>query len=108
MKTILNLVILNLIQIILTVTILVLLASCAPPEARAPQWLRSLETLPRVDGFTRAGIVTINGKLYVQNCDVQGNQIWMRYDKKTHTWSQSRYNSLGCVRSESATGPKSG
>ena len=92
---------------ILTVVIIVLLTSCAL-DPSPPLWIRSLETLPKVAGFSRAGIFTINGKLYVQNCDVQGNQIWMRYDEKTHTWSQSRYNSLGCVRSESATGPKSG
>jgi len=53
-------------------------------------------------------VFTINGKLYVQNCDSGGNQIWMRYNKETHTWRQSRYNTLGCVRGESATGPESG
>ena len=105
-KLILDLISLNLIQMILAVIIIVLLTSCAPPNS--PLWTQSLETLPKVEGFVQSGVFTINGKLYVQNCDVQGNQIWMRYDEKTHTWSQSRYNSLGCVRSESATGPKSG
>ena len=104
MKTILNLVILNLIQIILTIVMLVLLTSCAI-EPRPPLWLRSLETLPQVEGFSRAGVFTINKKIYVQYCDPGGNQIWMRYNEKTHAWKQSRYNSLGCARGENSTGP---
>tara|TARA_B100000745_G_scaffold284117_1_gene218567 strand:+ start:57 stop:377 length:321 start_codon:yes stop_codon:yes gene_type:complete len=103
MKTILNLIILNLIQIILTVATIFLLTSCAPPNS--PLWIRSMETLPKVEGFMQSGVFTINGKLYVQNCDSTGNQIWMRYNEETHSWRQSRYNSLGCVRGESATGP---
>ena len=106
MKTILNLVILNLIQIILTFTIIDLLTSCAPPNS--PVWVYSLESLPKVEGFMQSGVFTINGKLYVQNCDSGGNQIWMRYNQETHTWRQSRYNTLGCVRGEDATGPESG
>jgi len=105
MKTILNLVILNLIQIILTIVMLVLLTSCAI-EPRPPLWLRSLETLPQVEGFSRAGVFTINKKIYVQYCDPGGNQIWMRYNEEKHTWRQSRYNSLGCVRGVNSTGPE--
>ena len=105
MKTILNLVILNLIQIILTVVMIVLLTSCAL-EPRPPLWLRSLETLPQVEGFSRAGVFTINKKIYVQLCDPDGNQIWMRYNGDKNTWRQSRYNSLGCVRGVNSTGPE--
>jgi len=109
MKTILNLIILNLIQIILTVATIFLLASCArTSEPETSRWITALETLKPIEGFHRAGIFTINGKIYVQNCDSGGNQIWMRYNKKTHTWRQSRYNTLGCVRGESATGPNAG
>ena len=103
-RIILNLVILNLIQMILTVVIIVLLTSCAL-EPRAPLWLRAIETLPPVEGFSRAGLFTINDKIYVQYCDPQGNQIWLRYNEGKHTWRQSRYNSQGCVRGEDATGP---
>ena len=103
-KTVLDLVILNLIQAILTVVIIVLLASCAL-EPRAPLWLRAIETLPPVEGFSRAGLFTINDKIYVQFCDPQGNQIWLRYNEGKHTWRQSRYNSLGCVDEDNATGP---
>ena len=78
-RIILNLVILNLIQIILTVVIIVLLTSCAP-DTRPPLWLKAIETLPQVEGFSRAGLFTINEKIYVQYCDPQGNQIWMRYN----------------------------
>ena len=103
-KTILDLVILNLIQAILTVIIIVLLSSCAI-EPRAPLWLRAIETLPPVEGFSRAGLFTINKKIYVQYCDSQGNQIWLRYNEGKHTWRQSRYNSQGCVDGDNATGP---
>ena len=103
-KTILDLVILNLIQAILTVIIIVLLSSCAI-EPRTPLWLRAIETLPPVEGFSRAGLFTINNKIYVQFCDPQGNQIWLRYNEDKHTWRQSRYNSQGCVDGERSTGP---
>ena len=104
MKTILNLIILNLIQVILTVVTILLLTSCAPPDS-APLWLRATETLPQVEGFSRAGLFTINEKIYVQFCDPQGNQIWLRYNEGKHTWRQSRYNSQGCVEGERSTGP---
>ena len=103
-KTILDLVILNLIKVILTVVMIVLLASCAPGP-RAPLWLRAIETLPQVEGFSRAGLFTINEKIYVQFCDPSGNQIWLRYNEDKHTWRQSRYNSQGCVDGERSTGP---
>ena len=103
-KTILDLVILNLIQAILTVVIIVLLSSCAI-EPRTPLWLRAIETLPPVEGFSRAGLFTINEKIYVQFCDSGGNQIWLRYNESKHQWRQSRYNSQGCVDGDNATGP---
>jgi len=82
------------------------MTSCAPPNDKL--WVHSLETLPKVEGYIQSGVFTINGKLYVQNCDSTGNQIWMRYNEETHSWRQSRYNSLGCLRGEDATGPESG
>ena len=105
MKTILNLIILNLIQVILTVVTILLLTSCAPPD-NAPLWLRATETLPQVEGFSRAGLFTINGKIYVQFCDPNGNQKWLRYNEGKHTWRESRYNSQGCSDSDNATGPE--
>ena len=103
-KIILDLVILNLIQVILTVVMIVLLTSCAI-EPRSPLWLTAIETLPPVEGFSRAGLFTINEKIYVQFCDPGGNQIWLRYNEDKHTWRQSRYNSQGCVDGENSTGP---
>ena len=94
-------------QKILFVILFSFLVSCAP-ETRPPLWIRSIETLPPVAGFSRAGVFTINKKVYVQFCDPQGNQIWMRYNEKTLTWRQSRYNSLGCVNGEKAVGPGEG
>ena len=107
-KIILNLISLNLIQMILTVVIIVLLTSCAPDFSRPPLWIRSLETLPQVEGFSKAGVFTINKKVYVQFCDPEGNQIWMRYDEYSLKWRQSRYNSLGCADGKSSTGPDAG
>ena len=103
-KTILDLVILNLIQVILTVFTILLLSSCAPNH-RAPLWLRAIETLPPVEGFSRAGLFTINEKIYVQYCDPHGNQNWLRYNEDKHTWRESRYNSQGGVDGERSTGP---
>ena len=94
-------------QKILFVVLFSFLVSCAS-DPRPPLWIRSLETLPPVTGFSRAGVFTINKKVYVQFCDPQGNQIWMRYNEKTHTWRQSRYNSLGCVEGKKAVGPNEG
>jgi len=74
-------------------------------EPRAPLWLQAIETLPQVKGFSRAGLFTINEKIYVQFCDPQGNQIWLRYNEGKHTWRQSRYNTQGCVDGERSTGP---
>ena len=93
--------------ICLFIGLMCILMACAP-DPRPPLWLRSLETLPQVEGFNRAGVFTINKKIYVQYCDSGGNQIWMRYNEKTHTWRQSRYNSLGCVRGVNSTGPDAG
>ena len=105
-KIILDLISLNLIQMILTVVIIVLLTSCAI-EPRSPLWLTAIETLPQVEGYSRAGLFTINEKIYVQFCDPGGNQIWMRYNEGKHQWRQSRYNSQGCVDGDNATGPYS-
>ena len=99
----------NQLKIFRTIAILFLwyffLVSCAADPEPSSWWIKSLETLPRVEGFSRAGVFTINKKVYVQFCDPEGNQIWMRYNEKTLTWRQSRYNSLGCVRGENSTGP---
>ena len=90
--------------LILAGLIAVGLISCAI-EPRPPLWLRAIETLPPVEGFSRAGLFTINKKIYVQFCDPQGNQIWLRYNGDKNTWRQSKYNSQGCVRGDNATGP---
>ena len=93
-------------QKILFVVLFSFLVSCAP-DPRPPLWLTAIETLPQVEGFSRAGLFTINDKIYVQYCDSGGNQIWMRYNEGKHQWRQSRYNSQGCVDGDNATGPYS-
>ena len=93
--------------IFILICLMMIVIGCAP-DPSPPLWMRSLETLPPVEGFSRAGVFTINKKVYVQFCDFQGNQIWMRYNEEVHTWRQSRYNSLGCVNGEKAVGPGEG
>ena len=90
--------------ICLFVGFMCILMACAV-DPRPPLWLRAIETLPQVEGFSRAGLFTINKKIYVQYCDSEGNQIWLRYNEGKHTWRQSRYNSQGCVDGERSTGP---
>ena len=90
--------------ICLFVGLMCILMACAP-DPRPPSWLQAIETLPQVKGFSRAGLFTINKKIYVQFCDPGGNQIWLRYNEDKHTWRQSRYNSQGCADGESSTGP---
>ena len=93
-------------QKILFVVLFSFLVSCAL-DPRPPLWIRSLETLPQVAGFSRAGVFTINKKVYVQFCDPEGNQIWMRYNEKTLAWRQTRLNSGGCTDGKKAVGPES-
>ena len=96
------------VKILIMILTLSFLISCAPYYSEDQKWIYSLETLPQVEGFSMAGIFSINGKIYVQKCDIGGNQIWMRYNEETHTWRQSRYNTLGCLDSNYATGPNKG
>ena len=86
---------------------LMIVIGCAP-DPRTPLWIRSLETLPQVEGFSKAGVFTINKKIYVQYCDPKGNQIWMRYDEYSMKWRQTRQNSRGCVDGKKAVGPNEG
>ena len=88
------------IKLILFITILVLV-SCADEFSdrlnRAPAWVQSIETLPRVEGFQQAGIFDLNDTFIAQFCDSHGNQRWMKYDNETNKWSSVKYVTLGCV-----------
>jgi len=94
-------------RIIFILICLMIVIGCAP-DPRTPLWIRSLETLPQVEGFSKAGVFTINKKIYVQYCDPKGNQIWMRYDEYSMKWRQTRQNSRGCVDGKKAVGPNEG
>ena len=87
------------------ILLIFLFLGCAPEQTRTPLWLLAIETLPPVEGFSRAGLFTINDKIYVQFCDPHGNQKWLRYNEDKHTWRESRYNSQVCVDGERSTGP---
>ena len=101
MKTILNLVILNLIQIILTVVIIVLLTSCAPPtkEQYPPKWVIASQFLPteKLKGLQRAGFFEIGESIYSHHCDRAGNMIRMKYDENNKLWTQVKYETHGCI-----------
>ena len=101
MKIILNLVILNLIQIILTVVIIVLLTSCAPPskESYPPKWVIASQFLPteKLKGLQRAGFFEIGESIYSHHCDRAGNMIRMKFDEENKLWEQIKYETHGCI-----------
>ena len=101
MKTILNLVILNLIQIILTVVIIVLLTSCAPPteEVYPPKWVIASTYLPKekLQGLRGAGFFEIGNSIYSHHCDRAGNMIRMKFDEENKLWKQIKYDTHGCI-----------
>ena len=101
MKTILDLVILNLMQIILTIVTILLLTSCAPSteEAYPPKWVVASQYLPRekLVGLQSAGFFEINNSIYSHYCDSHGNMIRMKYDEEGKLWTQVRYETHGCI-----------
>ena len=101
MKIILNLVILNLIQIILTVVIIVLLTSCAPPteEVYPPKWVIASMYLPKekLQGLRGAGFFEIGNSIYSHHCDRAGNMIRMKFDEENKLWKQIKYETHGCI-----------
>ena len=102
---ILDLVCLNLIQIILTFTIILLMTSCAPFDGSETEWRKSLVKIPKLEGFINAGFFSMNDSIYSQHCDMHGNQIWMKWDENKELWSKKKYTTHGCSDYESATGP---
>ena len=101
MKIILNLVILNLIQIILTVVIIVLLTSCAPPteEVYPPKWVIASMYLPKekLQGLRGAGFFELGNSIYSHHCDRAGNMIRMKFDEENKLWKQIKYETHGCI-----------
>ena len=98
-KIILDLVILNLIQVILTVFTIFLLSSCAPMEEDyPPKWVVASQYLPKekLVGLQSAGFFEINKSIYSHHCDNAGNMIRMKYDEEVKLWKQVRYETLGC------------
>ena len=84
-------------RILATLIICLLLFSCAPDNAGYPPlWVKSLETIPQEEGYYQAGIYSMNDNVYAQFCDSHGNQKWFSYNKETHTWKQTRYETHGC------------
>ena len=101
MKTILDLVILNLMQIILTLVTILLLTSCAPPtgEAYPPKWVIASMYLPKekLQGLRGAGFFEIGASIYSHHCDRAGNMIRMKYDEDDKLWTQVKYETHGCI-----------
>ena len=99
-KIILDLVILNLIQIILTVFTILLLSSCAPMEEDyPPKWVIASTYLPRekLQGLYSAGFFEIENSIYSHHCDRHGNMIRMKYNEENNTWKQIKYETFGCT-----------
>ena len=101
MKTILDLVILNLMQIILTLVTILLLTSCAPPtgEAYPPKWVIASMYLPKekLQGLRGAGFFEIGNSIYSHHCDRAGNMIRLKFDEEGKLWRQIKYETLGCI-----------
>ena len=102
MKIILNLVFLNLNQIILTVIIIVLLTSCAPPteEAYPPKWVIASTYLPKMEGLRNAGFFELDKIIYSHYCDSHGNMLRIKFNEKTKTWKKYKYETFGCLESK--------
>jgi len=76
---------------------ILLLSGCATDiEEYPPLWVKSLETLPRQEGYRNAGMFGMEDNVYAQFCDSHGNQKWFSYNKETHTWKQTKYETYGC------------
>jgi len=101
MKTILDLVILNLMQIILTLVTILLLTSCAPPteEVYPPKWVIASMYLPKekLQGLRGAGFFEIGNSIYSHHCDRAGNMIRMKFDEENKLWKQIKYETHGCI-----------
>ena len=101
MKTILDLVILNLMQIILTIVTILLLTSCAPPteEAYPPKWIVASIYLPKekLQGLRPAGFFEIENSIYSHYCDSHGNMIRIKFNEETKTWKKFKYETFGCI-----------
>ena len=101
MKTILDLVILNLMQIILTIVTILLLTSCAPPieEVYPPKWVIASMYLPKekLQGLRGAGFFEIKDTIYSHHCDNAGNMIRLKFDEENRLWKQIKYETHGCI-----------
>ena len=99
MKTILDLVILNLMQIILTLVTILLLTTCAPPseEVYPPKWVIASTYLPKMEGYRNAGFFEIGKSIYSHYCDNKGNMIRLKYNEDGHIWKQIKYETHGCI-----------
>ena len=98
MKIILDLVIFNLIQIILTVVTICLLVSCAQYYSEDLKWIYASETLPKAEsGYFNSGIFQIGDQILAQRCDNKGNQQWWKYNEESHNWQRGKYVTHGCI-----------
>ena len=101
MSNILDLVILNLMQIILTIVTILLLTSCAPPaeEVYPPKWIVASIYLPKekLQGLRPAGFFEIGNSIYTHYCDDKGNMIRLKYNEDGHIWKQIKYETHGCI-----------
>ena len=102
MKTILDLVILNLMQIILTLVTILLLTSCAPPfeEAYPPKWVIASTYLPKMEGYRNAGFFEFGNSIYSHYCDSHGNMIRIKFNEEKKSWEKYRYETFGCLENK--------
>ena len=77
-------------------------------DNRTAEWVKSIETLPRLEGYQYAGIFNMNDTFIAQYCDSHGNQRWMKYNNESKEWYGVKYVTWGCRSAEYAKAPDGG
>ena len=76
------------------ILIIFILVSCAPDSLRR---MKSIGTLPKIEGFILAGKFSMKNNIYAQHCDNAGNKLWIKYSEESKKWKRGKYETLGCV-----------
>ena len=83
----------------------ILLYGCADYtiEEYPPEWVVASQYLPRekLKGLVHAGFFTMNDSIYSHHCDLAGNMIRLKYNRENHSWKQIKYETHGCISTDS-------
>ena len=67
-------------------------------EHKAPneQHWQSSEEKPVLDGFAVAGIFGMGKNILVAHCDESGNRQFLKFNSRSGSWSNGRFQTGGC------------